>query len=69
MSERMIGAFNKGKGSALLLDLDLCLFQLIDLLTDHLHLLELTGHCMICQLDDISANVGTHGAAVIGGGE
>lgn len=68
MSEMIIGAFNQGKGNALLLDLDLRLFQLIDLLTDHLHLLELTGHCMICQLDNISANVGTHGAAVIEGG-
>lgn len=58
--------FQGGKGNKLLLDLDLRLFQLIDLLTDHLHLLELTGHCMICQLDNISANVGIHGAVIIG---
>lgn len=68
MLERSIGAFKRGKGYILLLNLDLRLFQLIDLLTDHLHLLELTSHCMICQLDNISANVGTHGAQSFGGG-
>jgi hypothetical protein len=54
-----------GGGNELLLDLDLSLFQLENLLTDHLHFLELSGHCVICQLDNISANVATHGAAVI----
>lgn len=62
-------SFQEGRRDELLLDLDLRLFQLIDLLTDHLHLLELSGHCMICQLDNTSANVGNHGAAVIGGNE
>ena len=51
-------------GNELCLNLDLSLLQLVDLLTDHLHFLELSGHCMICQLDNISANVGTHGAAL-----
>lgn len=47
------------QGDKLLLDFDLRLFQCVDLLTDHLHFLELSGHCIICQLDNISANVRT----------
>lgn len=53
------------KGDKLLLDFDLRLFQCVDLLTDHLHFLELSSHCIICQLDNISANVRTHGAAAV----
>jgi hypothetical protein len=64
MSERLRDIRFRGEWDELCLDLDLSLLQLVDLLTDHLHFLELSGHCMICQLDNISANVGTHGAVL-----
>lgn len=41
----------KERGHSLLFHLDLRLLQLVDLLTDHLHFLELSSHCVICQLD------------------
>jgi hypothetical protein len=39
----------------LLLHLDLSLLQLIDLLANHLHLLELAGHCVYQLENNVSA--------------
>ena len=44
---------SRSKENVLCLHFDLGLLQLVHLLTDHLHLLELSGHCVICQLETI----------------